>query len=276
MVPIPLTDHIRRRTFWAFTLLLIVTNVWAFVIELSLGKHLNRFILLNGVIPARYSPIAHLLSLPPRLTIAPLFISMFLHGGWLHLLGNMLFLFVFGRSIEDRFGHFHFPAALSDFRSSGGRGPDYCQSGFPRPHHRRQRRYCRGVGRIFRLLPWSPYHHPDPSVHLLWTVQLPALVLLGYWFLIQFIAGFQMLSIQTATAGGVAWWAHIGGFTCGALMALIMRPQHSGPVVESLPEFGVRGINRLAPETHRSLLFSPFALGQINAGQDQGAADQHL
>ena len=56
MVPIPLTDHIRRRTFWAVTLLLIVTNFWAFFIELSLGPHLNRFILLNGLIPARYSP----------------------------------------------------------------------------------------------------------------------------------------------------------------------------------------------------------------------------
>ena len=109
MVPIPLTDHIRRRTFWAITLVLIVINVWAFVIELSLGPHLNRFILLNGVIPYRYSP-AHLFTLPPRLTLAPLFISMFLHGGWLHLLGNMLFLFVFGRSIEDRFGHLRFLA----------------------------------------------------------------------------------------------------------------------------------------------------------------------
>src|SRR5208283_5450481 len=107
MVPIPLTDHIRRRTFWAFTLLLIVTNFWAFFIELSLGPHLNRFIMLNGLIPARYSSPA-LFALPARLTVAPIFISMFLHGGWLHLLGNMLFLFVFGRSVEDRFGHIKF------------------------------------------------------------------------------------------------------------------------------------------------------------------------
>jgi len=63
-------------------------------------------------------------------------------------------------------------------------------------------------------------------------VQIPALLLLGYWFLIQFIAGFQMLSIQTAAVGGVAWWAHIGGFTTGVLLALILPPQHRGPVVE--------------------------------------------
>ncbi len=235
MVPIPLTDHIRRRTFWAFTLLLIVTNVWAFVIELSLGKHLNRFILLNGVIPARYSPIAHLLSLPPRLTIAPLFISMFLHGGWLHLLGNMLFLFVFGRSIEDRFGHFHFlllyltsgiaAAVVQIIVSQGSHVPTIGASGA-----------IAGVlGAYFVCYPGARITTLIPLFIFFWKVQLPALVLLGYWFLIQFIAGFQMLSIQTATAGGVAWWAHIGGFTCGALMALMMRPQYSGPMVESLP-----------------------------------------
>ena len=80
MVPIPLTDHIRRRNFWAVTLLLIVTNFWAFFIELSLGPHLNRFILLNGVIPAHYAP-GSIFTLPWRLTVAPIFISMFLHGG---------------------------------------------------------------------------------------------------------------------------------------------------------------------------------------------------
>ena len=107
MVPIPLTDHIRRRSFWAFTLLLIVANVWAFLIELSLGPELNHVVVLYGLVPARYAPRA-LFNLPAELTLAPVFVSMFLHGGWLHLLGNMLFLFVFGRSIEDRFGHFPF------------------------------------------------------------------------------------------------------------------------------------------------------------------------
>jgi membrane associated rhomboid family serine protease len=233
MVPIPLTDHIRRRTFWAVTLVLIVTNVWAFIIELSLGPHLNRFILLNGVIPARYSP-AHLFTLPPRLTLAPLFISMFLHGGWLHLLGNMLFLFVFGRSIEDRFGHFQFfllyltsgvaAAVVQIIVSQGSRVPTIGASGA-----------IAGVlGAYFICYPGARITTLIPLFIFFWTVQLPAILILGYWFLIQFIAGFQMLSIQTATAGGVAWWAHIGGFVCGVLMALMMRPQRTGPMVETL------------------------------------------
>ena len=230
MVPIPLTDHIRRRTFWAFTLLLIVMNFWAFFIELSLGPHLNRFILLNGLIPARYSP-ASLFVLPARLTVAPIFVSMFLHGGWLHLLGNMLFLFVFGRSIEDRFGHFPFfllylisgvvAALVQIVVSPGSRVPTIGASGA-----------IAGVlGAYFICYPGALITTLIP-LFIFWTVQVPAILLLGYWFFIQFVAGFQMLSIQTATAGGVAWWAHIGGFTCGVLLGLIMHPQRRGPVVE--------------------------------------------
>jgi membrane associated rhomboid family serine protease len=233
MVPIPLTDHIRRRTFWAVTLLLIVANVAAFIFELSLGRHLNRFIMLNGLVPARYSP-NHLLSLPLRSTVAPVFISMFLHGGWLHLLGNMLFLFVFGRSIEDRFGHFQFlllyltsgvaAALLQVIVSQGSRVPTIGASGA-----------IAGVlGAYFICYPGARITTLIPLFIIFWTVQLPAILLLGYWFLIQFIAGYQMLAIQTATAGGVAWWAHIGGFTCGVLMALGMHPQRSGPMVEKV------------------------------------------
>ena len=230
MIPIPLNDHIRRRTFWAVTLLLIVVNTWAFFIELSMGPHLNRFVMLNGLVPARYSP-SHLSTLPLRFTLAPIFISMFLHGGWLHLIGNMLFLFVFGRSIEDRLGHFQFlllylisgvAAAVAQILASpGSRVPTIGASGA-----------IAGVlGAYFICYPRARITTLIPLFIIFWTVQLPAILVLGYWFLIQFVAGFQMLAIQTA-AGGVAWWAHIGGFSCGVLLGLLMRPQYRGPVVE--------------------------------------------
>src|SRR5579863_8363426 len=193
MVPIPLTDHIRRRTFWAMTLLLIVANVGAFIFELSLGRHLNRFILLNGLIPARYSP-HHLLALPLRFTVAPIFVSMFLHGGWLHILGNMLFLFVFGRSVEDRFGHLQFlllylisgvaAALIQIVVTPGSRIPTIGASGA-----------IAGVlGAYFICFPGARITTLIPLFIIFWTVRLPAILLLGYWFLIQFIAGFQMLS----------------------------------------------------------------------------------
>src|SRR5487761_816672 len=105
MIPIPINDNVRRRTFWTITLLLIAANTWAFLYELSLGHLLNRFIFVFGVVPGRYMT-AQGLAIPGFLALfVPLFVSMFLHGGWLHLIGNMLFLFVFGRSVEDRFGH---------------------------------------------------------------------------------------------------------------------------------------------------------------------------
>ena len=90
------------------------------------------------------------------------------------------------------------------------------------------------LGAYFICYPGARITTLIPLFIFFWTVQLPAILILGYWLLIQFIAGFQMLSIQTATAGGVAWWAHIGGFMCGALMALMMRPQRNGPMVEKL------------------------------------------
>jgi hypothetical protein len=231
MVPIPIKDHIYRRTFWAFTLLLIVVNVWAFLLELSLGPSVNRFILSYGLIPARYS-LPALVTLPARFTVAPIFISMFLHGGWLHLLGNMLFLFVFGRSIEDRFGHLPFlmlylvsglaAAFMQIVVTAGSRVPTIGASGA-----------IAGVlGAYFVCYPGARITTIIPLFFFLWTVELPAILLLGYWFLIQFMAGFQMLSIQTATAGGVAWWAHIGGFAAGAVLALILPPQRRGPFVE--------------------------------------------
>ncbi len=233
MVPIPLTDHIRRRTFWAITLLLIVVNACAFIYELSLGPHLNRFIVADGLIPARYS-LPHLFSLPLGRTIVPVFISMFLHGGWLHLLGNMLFLFVFGRSIEDRFGHLTFlflylssgvAAAIADvIANHGSRMPMIGASGA-----------IAGIlGAYFVCHPAARITTLIPLFFFFWTFELPAIVLLGYWFLIQFIAGYQMLAIQTATAGGVAWWAHIGGFVWGALLAIVLRPIRRGPMVETI------------------------------------------
>ena len=231
MVPIPLTDHIRRRSFWGITLLLIVANTCVFLFELSLGPDLNRLILLYGLIPARYSA-GRLFALPGQLTIVPIFASMFLHGGWLHLLGNMLFLYVFGRSIEDRFGHFPFlflylvsgvaAALVQIIVSPGSRVPTIGASGA-----------IAGVlGAYFVCYPGARVTTLIPLFFFFWTVQLPAILLLGYWFLIQFVAGFQMLSIQTATAGGVAWWAHIGGFITGAFLGLAMPPRRRGPVVE--------------------------------------------
>jgi len=229
MVPIPLTDNVRRTTFWISTLLLIVANVWIFLYELSLGpRSINQLVFLYGIVPARYTTPGRLGLLTPAGFFAPIFASMFLHGGWLHLLGNMLFLFVFGRSVEDRFGHLKFlliyfvggfgGALLHIFLNAGSRIPSIGASGA-----------IAGIlGAYFVSFPRARIKTFIWLLIFFWTIDIPAVVVLGYWFLIQFLSGYyQMLAIQSATAGGVAVWAHVGGFIVGLLMALVLWPRRA-------------------------------------------------
>jgi len=219
MVPLPLTDHIRRRSFWFVTLAIIIANVWVFLFELARGPSINRLVFVLGIVPARYVTRYGFANLTVAGFLIPVFASMFLHGGWLHLLGNMLFLFVFGRSVEDRFGHFKFlclyllsglaGAVLHIVLNAGSRMPTIGASG--------------AIAGVI------------PLIFFFWTVELPAILLLGYWFLIQFVTGYQMLAIQSATGGGVAWWGHVGGFVMGLSLALAFRPAKRGPMVEILP-----------------------------------------
>jgi len=225
MVPIPLHDHIRRQIVPFFTFVLIIANVLAFLFELSLGRNADGLVYYFGIIPARYTvPLIAAQHTPGGLFV-PLIASMFLHGGWLHLLGNMLFLFVFGRSIEDRFGHLKFlfiyllgglgGAMLHIILNAGSHVPTIGASGA-----------IAGIlGAYFISYPRARITTLVPILFFFWTIEVPALVLLGYWFLIQFFTGFQMQAIQSATAGGVAWWAHVGGFVVGLLLALILRPR---------------------------------------------------
>lgn len=233
MVPIPLHDHIRRRTFWASTLAIIVLNVLVFIFELSLGRHLNAVIFEFGIVPAHYTPSA-VGRMGPGGIIIPVFASMFLHAGWLHLIGNMLFLFVFGRSIEDRFGHLKFlliyfasgfGAAVAHIAlNAGSRVPTIGASGA-----------IAGVlGAYFICFPSARITTLIPLFIIFWKVELPAVLLLGYWFLIQFVSGYEGLAIQSATQGGVAWWAHVGGFLIGMMLAFMLRPARRGVMVETV------------------------------------------
>jgi membrane associated rhomboid family serine protease len=235
MVPLPLTDHIRRRSFWFITLALIIANVWVFSFELAQGRDINRLVFFLGVVPARYVTRYGFANLTVAGFLVPIFASMFLHGGWLHLLGNMLFLFVFGRSVEDRFGHIKFlclyllsglaGAILHIVLNAGSHIPTIGASGA-----------IAGVlGAYFVSFPRARITTLIPLIFFFWTIELPAVLVLGYWFLIQFVTGYQMLAIQSATGGGVAWWGHVGGFMMGLFLALAFRPAKRGPVVEILP-----------------------------------------
>jgi membrane associated rhomboid family serine protease len=223
MVPIPLNDNIRRQTFWFSTFALIALNATVFAFELSLGPSINRFILTFGLIPARYTtPHGAIIMTNPANFLVPVFTSMFIHGGWLHLIGNMLFLFVFGRSVEDRFGHGQFlllyflsgfgAAITGIYFSMGSRVPTIGASGA-----------IAGVlGAYLVSFPTARITTLIPLFIIFWTVRIPAVLMLVYWFAIQFVMGYQMLAIESATRGGVAWWAHVGGFLLGMAIAVVL------------------------------------------------------
>jgi hypothetical protein len=134
--------------------------------------------------------------------------------------------------VEDRYGHFKFlflyflsgfaGAILHIILNAGSRLPSIGASGA-----------IAGVlGAYFVSFPRARITTLIFLIFFFWTIELPAILVLGYWFLIQFVAGYQMMAIQSATGGGVAWWAHVGGFMTGAMLAVVLRPARRGPVVE--------------------------------------------
>jgi rhomboid family protein len=230
MVPLPLNDDIRRSTFWYSTFVIIAANVYAFWLELAAGGQLNRVIFTYGIVPARYTTVRGLETLTPAGFLVPIFVSMFIHGGWLHLLGNMLFLYVFGRTVEDRFGHLKLlflyfasgfaGALLHIFLNAGSRVPTIGASGAI-------------AGVLGAYFVTAPRARIKLTIFpfIFWTFHLPAVLVLGYWFLIQFLEGYSMLAIETATrGGGTAWWAHVGGFVTGMLLAMMLGRGRQRPL----------------------------------------------
>jgi len=221
---IPIRDTIRSRTTPFVTIGLIAVNAFFFLQELRFGPELDRLVEVFGFIPARFVSWTELGGAPlDPWRFIPLFTSMFLHGGWAHIAGNMLYLWVFGDNVEDSFGHFRFLlfyllsgaiAALTlAFFSPGSTVPTVGASGA-----------IAGVlGAYFVMFPRSRILTLVPLFFIPWFVQIPALFYLGFWFLMQLLNGTMELSARAGMAGGVAWWAHAGGFVAGIVLSIPFR-----------------------------------------------------
>jgi membrane associated rhomboid family serine protease len=211
---------------------LIAANVLAWVLLQGLGAEpaLSSSVCRLGLIPAEL-----LQTVPPgaRFPVGPGAVcvlgesvwytpltSMFMHGGWLHLIGNMWFLWIFGNNVEDSMGHVRFivfyvlcglaAAALQTFTDPSSIIPMVGASGA-----------IGGVMGAYVLL------YPRVQVHMLvilgfyvTTIAVPAIFMLGYWFVVQLLSGYVSIG---AEGGGVAFWAHVGGFVAGALLVLVFR-----------------------------------------------------
>lgn len=221
---IPLRDNIPSRTFPYITIALIVVNVLVFIYELILGNHLNAFFREFAVIPKNYfsgyvlTPRGTLHQIGPIALVVPLFTSMFLHGGWAHVIGNMLYLWIFGDNVEDRMGHVKFLIfyLLCGLTASGAHIVMNSESRMPS---------LGASGAIAGVLGAYLILYPKARVLVLFPlfifiqiIEVPAFFFLGFWIIQQFIYGAASLGEATAQTGGVAWWAHIGGFLGGVIM----------------------------------------------------------
>lgn len=219
---IPLRDNIPSRTFPFVTIALIVANVLVFFFELTLSqRQLNNFFLYFAVQPVEYK-----LFLNPRYpgqvglfdVIVPLFTSMFLHGGWMHIIGNMLYLWIFGDNVEDRMGHFKFLLFYILCGMTASATHIVADYNSPIPSLGASGAIAGVLGAYLMLYPRARVLVLVPIFILITTIEVPALLFLGIWIVQNFISGVASLSVKTAQTGGTAWWAHIGGFVVGAIL----------------------------------------------------------
>lgn len=211
MIPLRSSEpHYRRPTV---TLIIIAVNVLVFLYELSLGMSsyaLNRFIMHYGIVP-------------DRLHYSSIITSMFIHGGFLHIAGNMWFLWIFGRGVEDLLGHAKYlflyfacgivGALVYIMVSSNSTVPTIGASGAI-------------AGIMGAYLIKFPRAHIVTLVFIfvfITTVDIPAAFLLLYWFAIQFFSGIGSVGYSQVSNGDVAWFAHVGGFLAGMALMMMMR-----------------------------------------------------
>jgi len=218
---IPLKDTIPSRTYPIVTVSLIVLNVLIFFFEISLGEGLSEFFDIFGVVPATYFELKE--SDAPFLIIYfPFITSMFLHGGWMHLIGNMIYLWVFGDNVEDRMGHFKFLLFYLLCGIFAGLAHVYTNPHSEIPAVGASGAISGVLGAYFILFPHSRVITLIPIFFFFDLIEVSAFVFLGFWFILQFFNGIASLGAATyAATGGVAWWAHIGGFISGLLLSFV-------------------------------------------------------
>ena len=214
---IPLRDENPARPTPYINYLLVAANALVFIYEISLPHRVQASLAITyGTVPSRF---LHALGGHGHIEAAvlPLLTSMFLHGNPAHLLGNMLFLWIFGDNVEDFFGH----AGYLFFYLFCGVASGLVHIAFnlhsPVPAVGASGAISGVLGAYILLYPTNRIL----TLILIFLVPLPAFIILGFWFLLQFTAGIS--SFGAAATGGVAWWAHIGGFLIGLLITLAFK-----------------------------------------------------
>jgi membrane associated rhomboid family serine protease len=214
MIPIRTTVSPQRLPWVNYSL--IGANLLVFVYELTLGVQLESFVWDYGWVPANFSQALHQGTIP---SLLPLLCCMFLHGSWLHLFGNLLYLHIFGGSVEDRFGHIRYLV----FYCVGGMIAVFVQT-YTTPLSTTPMIGASGAvaavtGAYIVFFPAARVLTLIPLLFSFRLVRVPAGFYLLLWFTLQVISGLYARAPESQQLASVAWWAHIGGFTAGAMAA---------------------------------------------------------
>ncbi|HUP63674.1 MAG TPA: rhomboid family intramembrane serine protease [Thermoanaerobaculia bacterium] len=202
---------------------LIAINVVVFLWEISLGPRLEPALYQYAFIPARFWSAGGWTH-----DLLTMFLSMFLHGGWLHLGSNMLYLWIFGDNIEDQLGHGRYLLFYLLCGAAATMAHAVFNASSTLPSIGASGAIAGVLGAYLLLFPRARVHTLIPLGFFITMSALPAIVVLGLWFVIQFFSGIASIGVSTAQTGGVAWFAHIGGFVAGLLL---IRPLAIGAKV---------------------------------------------
>jgi membrane associated rhomboid family serine protease len=232
---IPIKDYPgERRTFPWVMLTILVLNVIAFVFELGVAdsSSLDNLFLAAGIVPVEFTRGVQVGPSPPLgMPWTTLFTSMFLHGGLLHIGSNMLYLFIFGDNVEDRLGHLRFLIFYFLCGLAAGITHIVANAGSSLPS-------IGASGAIAGVLAGYLVLFPHAQVRTLLFLgpfilvpRIAAAFLIIFWFITQFISSITSLGAPTESSGGVAVWAHVGGFVAGLILIQFIRPRVRRPAL---------------------------------------------
>ena len=207
---IPLRDVIPSRTVPFVTVGIILLNAAAWILEISMApRELNRFLATYGVVPARLHAVT-------------LLTSMFLHGSWMHVIGNMWYLWIFGDNVEDEFGHVRFLIFYLVCGLTAAVGQIVMEPGSLLPTIGASGAIAGVMGAYFVLYPRSRVLTLVP-IFFFNVIEVPAIALLGFWFLMQLFNAGAVASMANTGQGGVAFAAHVAGFVVGMIGVFVFR-----------------------------------------------------
>lgn len=221
---IPIRDTIVSRRYPLITRIFFIANIIVFLLQLRQGPAMEVVVYRFGVVPAHWmvSSLSDLLDWPHL--FLTLVTSQFLHGSFLHVGFNMWYLWIFADNVEDRLGHLRF---LLLYLGSGVAAAVTQLLITPRstiPMIGASGAIAGILGAYLLMFPTARIVTLVPLGFFLETIELPAALFLGFWFLLQWVQGMTSIG-QVADIGGVAFWAHIGGFVCGMIGVALIRPR---------------------------------------------------